>query len=590
MKINLMAKSKKNSVKEKSVKKKSLSFRNLKISSQLIIGFVAVILLKIVIGSLGIVGMYMISTEDKSLYEQQTKPLVYISKMVETVQRIRSEVSYAIINNTNHSEVIAVEQRITEYNQLFLENQQNFLNSVGTGAGFDMINEVATLYATDFYPKFEQAMEHINKGDVRNAKINLVVGIRTADKMTDILNQCFDQSNLNALEKSNSNQQLFILLSLVLLGVISLGVLISIVLCISIPRAIAQPLKELVYAADQFAHGKLNATIEYESKNEMGQLAVSLRSVFSTLQNIVGEISNCLVEISEGDLSMSALQSYEGDFAPISSSVNKILDSMNALFEIIQNSAMQVSGGSGQVSDGAQMLAQGATEQAGSIQELSAATMKISDEVTHNTERVNQMSGHIAETTAQISQCNVQMQQMLSAMNDIKTSSDEISKIIKVIDSIAFQTNILALNAAVEAARAGEAGKGFSVVADEVRMLSTKAAEAAKQTANLIAGSIDKVTAGSNIADNTAGALGEISTKMENINDAVAQIKQASEKQSIAISDITLGVEQVSQVIQSSSATAEESAAASEELSAQAEMLTKEVSKFKLRTVEQQLI
>lgn len=211
----------------------------------MIIGFVAVILLKIVIGSLGILGMYMISTEDKSLYEQQTKPLVYISKMVETVQRIRSEVSYAIIiNNTNHSEVIAVEQRVAEYNQLFLENQQNFLNAVGTGAGFDMINEVDALYATDFYPQFEQAMEYINKGDVWNAKINLVVGIRTAEKLTEILNQCFDQSNLNALEKSNSNQRLFLLLSLVLLGVISLGVLISIVLCISIPRAIAAKIFE----------------------------------------------------------------------------------------------------------------------------------------------------------------------------------------------------------------------------------------------------------------------------------------------------------------------------------------------------------
>ncbi len=571
-------------------KNSRIKINDMKISSRLIISFVAVIVLEIVIGSLGVYGMYKISTEDKSLYEQQTRPLAYISKMVETVQRIRAEVSYAIINNLNHSEVVGVEERVKEYNDLYLENQQNFLNSLDPQAHSDMIKEANEMYASDFYPKFEEAMAFIAKGDIQNAKINLVVGIRTADKLTVLLNQCFDQSNIDALEKSNSNQQLFMLLSLVLLGVISLGVLFSIVLCISMPSAIGKPLKELVHVADQFSRGKLNETIVYESKNEMGQLAASLRSVFLTLQNIVGEISGYLVKISEGDLSIAQLRSYEGDFAPISASVNKILNSMNALFEVIQNSAMQVNSGSGQVSDGAQMLAQGATEQAGSIEELSASAMKISDEVTHNTDRVNQMSGQIAETTAQVSQCNTQMQQMLSAMNNIKTSSDEISKIIKVIDSIAFQTNILALNAAVEAARAGEAGKGFSVVADEVRMLSAKVAEAAKQTADLIAGSIDKVTAGSKIADRTAGALGEISTRMENINGAVAQIKQASEKQSTAISEITLGVEQVSKVVQSSSATAEESAAASEELSAQADMLMKEVSKFKLRAVEQRYV
>lgn len=566
------------------------SVHDMKISSRLIIGFVAVIVLEIVIGSLGIFGMYTISTEDKSLYEQQTKPLAYISKMVETVQRIRAEVSYAIINNMNHSEVVGVGERVEEYNKLYLESQQNFLSSIDAEAGSDIINQATEIYASDFYPKFEEALNLISKGDVQGAKINLVVGIRTADKLTELLNQSFDQSNLDALEKSNSNQRLFMLLSLVLLGVISLGVLISIVLCISIPRAIGKPLKELVYVADQFAHGKLNETIAYESKNEIGQLAASLRSVFLTLQSIVGEISGYLVKISEGDLSIPLLRSYEGDFAPISASVNKILDSMNALFEVIQNSAMQVNGGSGQVADGAQMLAQGATEQAGSIEELSASAMKISDEVTNNTDRVNQMSGHIAETTAQVTQCNLQMAQMLTSMDDIKTSSDEISKIIKVVDSIAFQTNILALNAAVEAARAGEAGKGFAVVADEVRMLSAKVAEAAKQTAELIAGSISKVANGSNIAEKTAGALAEISTQMENVNTSVAQIKQASEKQSTAISEITLGVEQVSKVVQSSSATAEESAAASEELSAQADMLMKEVSKFKLRAAEQEYV
>lgn len=567
-----------------------IRIRDMKISRRIISGFVAVILLEMIIGGLGIFGMAQISAADKSLYEQQTKPLADISKMVETVQRIRGEVSYAIVNYKNHMEVLRITESMQTCNALYLEHQQNFLNASPTQEALDIVNQANKVYTEEFFPVFEKALKLASDLNPDTAKVQLALGIRSGDKLTELLNQCFENSNRDALAKSNANQRLFMLLSVALLGVLTLGLLVSIVLCISIPRAISKPLDELVRVADHFAHGKLSEQIVYESKNEMGQLAASLRSVFLTLQGIVNEMSDYLVKISQGDLSMAPLQSYEGDFAPISDSVNKILDSMNMLFEVIKTSAMQVNSGSGQVADGAQMLAQGATEQAGTIEVLSTSAAKISDEVNHNTERVNEMSGHIAGTTTKVSQCNAQMQQMLTAMQDIDASSDEISKIIKVVDSIAFQTNILALNAAVEAARAGEAGKGFSVVADEVRILSAKVAEAAKQTAELIAGSIKRVEAGSNIANDTAQALGEISVQMANVNAAVAQIRTASEQQSTAISEITLGVEQVSTVVQNSSATAEESAAASEELSAQADMLLKEISRFKLRVTQEQPI
>ena len=582
---------KKNLNKKTKIKTKTKRFHfginDMKISRRILSGFMAVILIEMIIGGLGFLGMAQISAADKSLYEQQTKPLSDISKMVETVQRMRGEVSYAVINYKNHMEVRRIIENVESGNAVYLEHQQKFLDATTSEEARAIVGQANKVYTEEFFPAFEQTMKLVEGLDPEGARIWLVQGILSADNLTESLNQCFENSNRDALAKSDANQRLFRLLSVALLVVLALWLLVSIVLGVSIPLAISKPLNELVRVADHFAHGKLDEQIAYESKNEMGQLAASLRSVFLTLQGIVNKISDYLIRISRGDLSMPPLEHYEGDFEPISASVNTILDSMNALFEVIKTSATQVNSGSEQVSGGAQMLAQGATEQAGAIEALSASAATISDEVRHNTDRVDEMSGRIAKTAEGVAQCNAQMQQMLAAMRDIDASSAEIAKIIKVVDSIAFQTNILALNAAVEAARAGEAGKGFSVVADEVRMLSAKVAEAAQQTSGLIAGSAKKVEAGSDLANGTARALGEISAQMDGVNAAVVQIRQASKQQAAAINEITTGVEQVSTVVQNSSATAEESAAASEELSAQADMLMQEIGRFKLRAARE---
>ena len=242
-----------------------------------------------------------------------------------------------------------------------------------------------------------------------------------------------------------------------------------------------------------------------------------------------------------------------------------------------------MSSGAGLVSNSSIALSQGATEQASSVEQLTASIEEVAAQTTLNAQNAQTANDSARQVKENAVQGNEQMQEMLKAMDDINNSSASISKIIKVIDDIAFQTNILALNAAVEAARAGQHGLGFAVVAEEVRTLAAKSAQAAKETTELIEGSIKKVDIGTKIASETASALDKIVKEVAKTASLIETIAVATNEQAAAIEQINQGVMQVSTVVQSNAATSQESAAASEELSSQADQLREIVSTFKVR-------
>ena len=295
----------------------------------------------------------------------------------------------------------------------------------------------------------------------------------------------------------------------------------------------------------------------------------------------ITEISDTLEKIADGDLTTEISLLSENDV--MGSSLQKMISRLNEIFREISASTEQVSSGSKQIADGAQSLAQGSTEQAASIQQLSASISEIADKTKENADKAGKAAKLADTIRGNAEKGSKHMGDMMTAVKEINQSSQSISKVIKVIDDIAFQTNILALNAAVEAARAGQHGRGFAVVAEEVRNLAAKSAEAANDTGTMIQDSMEKAEMGARIADDTAASLTEIVSGINESSQLITEIARASEEQSSGISQINTGIDQVAQVVHHNSATAQESAAASEEMSSQSFMLQGLTSQFKLK-------
>ncbi|MEM1485909.1 methyl-accepting chemotaxis protein [Oscillospiraceae bacterium PP1C4] len=351
-------------------------------------------------------------------------------------------------------------------------------------------------------------------------------------------------------------------------------------------KKMLNPIKAVVQAAKDLSDGNLDISIESNNQDEIGILSYTFNDTAHSLKMMIREISEILNNIAHNNLNVSTSSEYGGDFIEIKKSIDNIIYNLNSVIGDINQSADQVSGGSEQISSAAQALSQGATEQASSIEELSASIVEIAEHVKKNASNSADASVKAATVGDEVQESNQYMQSLIGAMTEISDSSNQIRKIIKTIEDIAFQTNILALNAAVEAARAGAAGKGFAVVADEVRNLASKSAEAAKSTTALIESSIRAVDNGTQIADTTAKSLNIVVSGVNEVSNIIDQISQASNEQANYISQVTQGVEQISTVVQTNSATAEESAAASEELSSQAQILKIMVNKFKLDTTK----
>ena len=553
--------------------------KNLKVSKKLIISYAFVLILLVVIIAVSIGNLISIRARVEAFYNGPFKVLNAANTVNSSFEAMQKSVFRAI---SNTDPVIA--ERALEDSKVYAGKIQEQIPIIQKDfLGDQAIVERLRAALDELAPQREHVLELALQNQKEEAAAYMEANnVKTIHKAQAELDELIDTADRKADELivSLRSEQMEFIVMLSVLGTAS--VLISILFGIYITRSITRPIKELETAARQMEQGHLKVDVSYRSKDELGSLSNSMRQMSEKISYYMDEISRAMQQLADGNLDIPGCDGFQGDFLPVQEALFIVIDSLNETMAEINTFSDQVASGSDQVAGGAQVLSQGVIAQAGSVEELASTMSEISRQVNENAETSQAVKTAAGEMGTNILACNQQMQEMKAAMGEINSCSTQIRKIIKTINDIASQTNILALNAAVEAARVGAESKGFSVVAQEVRGLAGKSSAASKSTEALIEQTLDAVAHGTKLAEETAASLMNIVGGTDDMVSKINQIAEATQKQAEATEMVSIGIGQISDIVQTNSATAEESAAASEELYGESQLLKSKISRFKL--------
>ncbi|MCL1820098.1 MAG: methyl-accepting chemotaxis protein [Oscillospiraceae bacterium] len=571
-------------------------FKNLKVRLKMIVSFMIVIALMITLAVISIIQLNSVANSYdyaiKHPIEAEVQMHIF-SEALSEVRRFTTTMSLFSADADAPRIDGLLAQTIEAYNR-GVQALDEYEHALMTGVLTEEAKAGVMKQLSDLRGAFENYKTKVCEpvaaasriGDSDGAMAPMAAGGAYASDSADLCEAMIttaEASANNNVANAETNTQTTIY---ILLAISAVAAIMALIIALYIANLISKPLKALS-GFMKLAGTTGEITLHQKNIDEINEFSKAKDEIGETIINSVffikhvTNIAEELEAVASGDLTVEAELLSDKDVMGIS--LKKMIDNLNSMFGEINQSTAQVSTGSKQIADGAQALAQGSTQQAAAVQQLSASISDIAQKTKENAEKADKAAKLANTIKSNAEKGSRQMDEMTTAVKEINVASQSIQKVIKVIDDIAFQTNILALNAAVEAARAGQHGKGFAVVAEEVRSLAAKSADAARDTGGLIANSMEKAELGTRIAGETAASLAEIVSGINESSQIVGEIAQSSDEQSVGIAQVNHGIDQVAHVVQQNSATAEESAAASEEMSGQSTILEELIAQFKLK-------